>query len=108
MIYLILAKIHMVTKLFTENITVQLCLILAKIHMVTKLNFRLLFNDSQSYSSKNPYGNKTVCNGIVINCMSYSSKNPYGNKTHMTSLSDSLLSYSSKNPYGNKTEEARY
>ena len=34
-----------------------------------------------SYSSKNPYGNKTLnVNEIYIE-RSYSSKNPYGNKT---------------------------
>ena len=35
----------------------------------------------QSYSSKNPYGNKTVKDGYIPTIQSYSSKNPYGNKT---------------------------
>ena len=35
--------------------------------------------------------------------MSYSSKNPYGNKTQEKRGASPLSSYSSKNPYGNKT-----
>ena len=35
---LILAKIHMVTKLIRISLYRHICLILAKIHMVTKLN----------------------------------------------------------------------
>ena len=34
-----------------------------------------------SYSSKNPYGNKTLQDRQTYQALSYSSKNPYGNKT---------------------------
>ena len=34
-----------------------------------------------SYSSKNPYGNKTGMLNVFFQERSYSSKNPYGNKT---------------------------
>ena len=36
----------------------------------------------ESYSSKNPYGNKTVIDDDFEHGLSYSSKNPYGNKTY--------------------------
>ena len=57
---LILAKIHMVTKLNRRSVNYSLCLILAKIHMVTKPNAISVVNPYLSYSSKNPYGNKTT------------------------------------------------
>ena len=56
-----------------------------------------------SYSSKNPYGNKTKRDANIFIWSSYSSKNPYGNKTFFSNDICQLLSYSSKNPYGNKT-----
>ena len=56
-----------------------------------------------SYSSKNPYGNKTIFIELSIFILSYSSKNPYGNKTPYSGIDVSMVSYSSKNPYGNKT-----
>ena len=37
---------------------------------------------------------------------SYSSKNPYGNKTADMTDYARFKSYSSKNPYGNKTEDS--
>ena len=40
--------------------------------------------------------------------MSYSSKNPYGNKTGTLSKNFASQSYSSKNPYGNKTSNTYY
>ena len=49
--------------------------------MVTKLfaiSSSIFF---KSYSSKNPYGNKTATKANVRTTKSYSSKNPYGNKT---------------------------
>ena len=56
-----------------------------------------------SYSSKNPYGNKTKLIPSIIGLLSYSSKNPYGNKTMTSNGQPAPKSYSSKNPYGNKT-----
>ena len=49
----------MVTKLFVTNGLSAYSLILAKIHMVTKHNEKHQPVNEQSYSSKNPYGNKT-------------------------------------------------
>ena len=57
---LILAKIHMVTKRKSVGVLSLLCLILAKIHMVTKHKTLDLITFDWSYSSKNPYGNKTI------------------------------------------------
>ena len=57
---LILAKIHMVTKQLRSFHGFQLGLILAKIHMVTKLAPVTPSRVALSYSSKNPYGNKTL------------------------------------------------
>ena len=39
---------------------------------------------------------------------SYSSKNPYGNKTSLFLFLPIVVSYSSKNPYGNKTSNTYY
>ena len=61
-----------------------------------------------SYSSKNPYGNKTTSLVVQRPCLSYSSKNPYGNKTGRTNYRTNRMSYSSKNPYGNKTSNTCY
>ena len=63
---------------------------------------------SVSYSSKNPYGNKTDVEIKQENMQSYSSKNPYGNKTQLLNEDFKTLSYSSKNPYGNKTSNTYY
>ena len=52
--------------------------------MVTKLRERQAYCQSSSYSSKNPYGNKTKVSDLKVATMSYSSKNPYGNKTSNT------------------------
>ena len=41
-------------------------------------------------------------------CLSYSSKNPYGNKTLPIVVIKNIKSYSSKNPYGNKTSNTYY
>ena len=57
----------------------------------------------ESYSSKNPYGNKTTNILWLQQQLSYSSENPYGNKTVIDDDFEHGLSYSSKNPYGNKT-----
>ena len=55
------------------------------------------------YSSKKPYGNKTVRAFKSFPAPLYSSKKPYGNKTlDRVQLAPSGL-YSSKKPYGNKT-----
>ena len=71
----------MVTKqIYQKNIS-ESSLILAKIHMVTKLDMGVITQDDLSYSSKNPYGNKTNAYYIATPIVSYSSKNPYGNKT---------------------------
>ena len=59
-----------------------------------------------SYSSKNPYGNKTNHLIQYDNNSSYSSKNPYGNKTIVNNEEIQVVSYSSKNPYGNKTKKS--
>ena len=40
-----------------------------------------------------------------LSLSSYSSKNPYGNKTKIKEYPKESKSYSSKNPYGNKTQE---
>ena len=56
---LILAKIHMVTKRCNVGLEKMIRLILAKIHMVTKLYWWFGYIGLESYSSKNPYGNKT-------------------------------------------------
>ena len=61
-----------------------------------------------SYSSKNPYGNKTSYFIFLSPIQSYSSKNPYGNKTKQISVMIGIMSYSSKNPYGNKTSNTCY
>ena len=61
-----------------------------------------------SYSSKNPYGNKTQLYVLNEFIKSYSSKNPYGNKTESLKSRQVAKSYSSKNPYGNKTSNTCY
>ena len=71
----------MVTKLLCNRIKYHHSLILAKIHMVTKLELATIQEQLQSYSSKNPYGNKTELQDWNLPIVSYSSKNPYGNKT---------------------------
>ena len=78
---LILAKIHMVTKPNFKSSSSRPSLILAKIHMVTKRINALPVRAYWSYSSKNPYGNKTYQDTLLVSLKSYSSKNPYGNKT---------------------------
>ena len=93
----------MVTKLILREGSSFGCLILAKIHMVTKRCDETIMRDASSYSSKNPYGNKTKFFANSLCQWSYSSKNPYGNKTYNDILLKRLVSYSSKNPYGNKT-----
>ncbi len=97
----------MVTKRNTSIFQAIGSLILAKIHMVTKHLDNPPFRSSSSYSSKNPYGNKTNFYDKVKRYVSYSSKNPYGNKTHMKMENVTTTSYSSKNPYGNKTKILR-
>ena len=82
---------------------IKISLILAKIHMVTKHRRKKSLYWFLSYSSKNPYGNKTEFFMFLTNTLSYSSKNPYGNKTTFLYFKLPLMSYSSKNPYGNKT-----
>ena len=64
-----------------------------------------MFLNGESYSSKNPYGNKTDEEKNIEENESYSSKNPYGNKTLYRMVITKSKSYSSKNPYGNKTFE---
>ena len=71
--------------------------------MVTKLPNDSVPISLKSYSSKNPYGNKTAMDWSHFPEESYSSKNPYGNKTVKVKIYQAYQSYSSKNPYGNKT-----
>ena len=71
--------------------------------MVTKHSQVYIYHILQSYSSKNPYGNKTQRFFSKPRKLSYSSKNPYGNKTQAADYANAHKSYSSKNPYGNKT-----
>ena len=74
----------MVTKHERINLSLEECYILAKNHMVTKLTFTVTVPSSGYILAKNHMVTKPVAANSIDASALYSSKKPYGNKTVST------------------------